>query len=495
MAFPHDDIRELMEDCEKAGELARITEEVDWNMEAGAISRRAMQIGGGSRSTKEGGQPAVLFENIKGYAKGYSILGNIIANKKRAAIMFGHPDPEKATWRELQDICMEGYDHPIKPVIVKDGPCKENKAFDDDCNLYMFPVPMIHDGDGGRYIATMANFNTVDKYTGWQNWGTYRSMVHDRRSLGCLMLHGQHGPDMYFDQYEPANEPMPFAFVIAPDMLSNFAGGAPVPHGVDEADIVGGWRKKPLELVKCETSDILVPAGSEIVVEGIFPPKIRAFEGPFGEYTGFRASPRDKRPVGVVKCITWRNNPIMGMSNVGFSVSESDVIEGISKGAIYKRILLDAGWPVVDVNCLPEATDFIAVSVKKGRPRVANGIMSVIQNSPCAIYSYKVLVCDEDTDVFSLEEIIHTITEKVHPERGIHVWRQQGSALAPYGDLKERLDQTAPQLLFDATWPLDWPLEIAVPPKVSFNEIYPKEIQEKVLQKWTKYGLKESPDK
>lgn len=493
MAFPHDNIRDLIADCEKQGELVHITEEVDWNLEAGAITRRAVQVGGAHRSVKEGGQPAMLFEKIKGYPKGFRILGNMGANKKRAAITFGHPDPDKATWRDLQELCIKGYDHPIKPVIVKDGPCKENKAFGDQCNLYKFPVPMIHEGDGGRYFATMSNFNSVDRETGWQNWGTYRGMVHDKRSLGMLLVHGQHGPDMYYGQYEPANEPMPFAFVITPDMLSFFAGSAPVAKGVDEAVITGGWRKKALELVKCETSNILVPAGAEIVIEGIIPPKLRALEGPFGEYTGFRASPRDYRPIGVVKCITWRNDPILGMSNVGMFCSESDVIEAITRGAIYKRRLLDAGWPVVDVNCLPEATDFIAVSVKKGRPRVANGVMSIIQNSPCGIYSYKVLVCDEDTDVFSLEEVIHTITEKVHPERGVHVWHQQGSPLAPYGDLKERLDQTAPQLCLDATWPLDWPPEIAVPPKVTFTEVYPKEMQEKVLKKWTKYGLKESP--
>ncbi|MFC1979799.1 UbiD family decarboxylase [Chloroflexota bacterium] len=489
MAFPHNSIRDFMDDCEKVGELAKIKEEVDWNLEAGAITRRAMEMSNG-RSVKDGGQPAILFENVRGYPEGFSILGNIATNFKQAAMIFGHPNPDKANVREIQDLVIEGMANPIKPVLVKDGPCKENKAFGDDCNLYMFPAPMIHEGDGGRYMCTYHSIVTKDKTSDWINWGMYRAMIHDKRSLGVLFIHGQQGPNHYYDQYEQDNEVMPCAISINADPLSSFSAAAPIPEGISEMDVVGGWRKKPLEVVKCETSDLLVPASSEIVIEGVVPPRIRAYEGPFGEYTGFRASPRDRRPVFVVKCITWRSNPVMGMSNMGMPVSESHMINTLTKGALYRKALLDAGWPVVDVHVPLESTDLIVVSVKSGRPKIAQGVMGVILNSPCAIYTHKVIVCNEDVDVFNISEVVTAFVEKVHPEKGVTVYHHQGNPLAPFADLTERLEQTGPQMLIDATWPLNWPPEIAVPPCASFTGIYPKELQEKVLSKWTKYGLK-----
>ncbi|MFC1964140.1 UbiD family decarboxylase [Chloroflexota bacterium] len=430
MAFPHDSIRDAMDDWEKEGELVRIKEEVDWNLEVGAITRRAMEIGYG-RNVKDGGQPVMLFENIKGYPEGFPILGNIGTNLKQTAMFFGHPNPDKATIPELQEMFLEGVEHPIKPKVVKDGPCKENKAFGDDVNLYKFPAPMIHEGDGGRYLASYHLNVTKDRHSDWTNWGMYRAMIHDRRSLGLLFAYGQQGPNMYFDQYEAFNEPMPSAIVITADPLSSFACASPIAPGVSEMDVIGGWRKKPLEVVKCETNDLLVPATAEIVIEGVIPPKIRAFEGPFGEYTGFRASPRDKRPVFVVRCITWRNNPITGMTNMGMPVSETHVINSIAKAAIYKKRLIDAGWPVKDLNVPLDTSDLVVVSVKSGRPRVAQGIMGVILTSPMPIYNHKIVVCDEDVDVFNLSEVITTIVEKVHPERGLEVYHHQGNPLAP----------------------------------------------------------------
>ncbi|MBI2831872.1 MAG: UbiD family decarboxylase [Chloroflexi bacterium] len=488
MPFPHDSVRDAIVDWEAAGELARIKKEVDWNLEAGAIARRALEIGEG-KNVNHGGQPAMLFENIKGYP-GHSIISSSICNLKRMAIIFGHPNPDKATWRELQDLYIAGLEHPIKPVVVKKAPCKENKTFGNDCNLYTFPAPMIHEGDGGRYMCTYHATITKDKNSDWVNWGMYRHMIHDRRSLGCLFVYGQHGPNMFYQQYEDANEPMPCAIAINPDPLSAIAAASPIPAKMSEVDAVGGWRKKPLELVKCETNDIYVPASSEIVIEGIVPPHVRAYEGPFGEYTGFRASPRDLRPVFVVKCITWRNNPILSMASVGRGRDEGGIIAPVVKSAFYRKLLTDAGWPVKEVHCYPGVADLVIVSVKRGRPRVAQGVAAAIYSAAGGLYSYAILVCDEDTDVFNTDDVINSLVEKVHPERGIWVYHQQGSPLQPSADLKERMDQTGPQIVYDATWPLDWPLEITAPPKVTFAAMYSKELQDKVVKNWTSYGLK-----
>lgn len=490
MPFPHDSMRELLTDLEKEGELLRIKDEVDWNLEAGAITRRALELGG-IRSVKEGGQPALFFEKIKDYPAGFRIFGNILGNLKRVAMAFGHPNPDKVTWAEMQDLFLRGQEHAIKPKVVKDAPCKKNKVMGAECDLYKFPTPMIHEGDGGRYMGSYHLTCTQDKTSDWVNWGMYRFMIHDRRSLGALFVHGQHGPDMYFHQYEANNEPMPCTIVIGADPLSSFAAGTTLPTGISEMDVVGGWRGKPLELVKCETNDLYVPASSEIVIEGVMLPKVRAWEGPFGEYTGFRASPRDLRPVFVVRCITWRDDPIMTMSNMGWGVSESSICHAIARAATYKKVFREQRWPVTAVHVPPQcAGDLMVVAVKRGRPRVAQGIMAAALSGPGGIYTGKVIVLDDDMDVFDLDTVMINLVQKLHPVRGITPYFHQGSPLFPFADLKERLEMTGPQLLLDCTWPMDWPIEIAVPPKASFNEAYPKELQEKVKGKWTQYGFK-----
>ena len=123
--------------------------------------------------------------------------------------------------------------------------------------------------------------------------------------------------------------------------------------------------------------------------------------------------------------------------------------------------------------------------------RIAQGIIGGLFGLQSGVYVNKVLVCDEDVDIFDLTQIIINIVDKVHPDRGLWVYHHPASPLFPFADLNERLTMTGPQLLMDATWPLDWPPEIAIPPMVRFTDIYPKETQEKVLDKWTKYGLKE----
>jgi 4-hydroxy-3-polyprenylbenzoate decarboxylase len=490
MPYPYSDLREFLEDLKKEGELAEVDAEVDWNLEVGAITRRLSEMGMG-RSVKAGGTPAVIFNKIKGYPD-YRICAVTHSNVKRVAMMSGHPDPDKATLDDLQDIFLEAMDNPIKPVVVskKDAPCKENKVFGDDCNLYDLPAPMIHDGDGGRYLCTFHLVSQKDPDTGWTNWGMYRAMIHDRRTMGGIMIPYQQGPSLYFEKYEPRNEPMPFAIAIAPDPLSLFYATCPVPAGVSEMDVIGGARKKPLEVVQCETCDLLVPASSEIVIEGVIPPKVRVHEGPFGEYTGYRASGRALQPVYVVKAITYRNNPILTMSNMGVPVDDCDIACGIGWAAKYKRDLQRDNIPVKSVNVMPEAsTNLLVISTKTPYPRMAQRIMATVFTNPVSQFISSFLIVNEDVDVFDPVKVLHALVTRVHPENGVHVYHQTGNPLAPYGSLEERLSLTAPQILYDGTWPVDWP-KLNVPPLSSFKTIYPEETQNKVLKRWKEYGLK-----
>ncbi len=488
MPFPHKDLREFLNEAEEQKELARVKSQVHWNLEAGAIARRLCELGLG-RSVNKGGTPAVIFENIAGYPPGYRIAANTHASVKRVAMIMGHRKPEDATYFELQDMYLEGVNHPVKPVVVETGPCKENKLLGDDVNLYKFPAPMVHDGDGGRYMCTWHFVITRDPESDWLNWGMYRAMILDRRTLSGMMENLRHIA-MHLRKYEAMDKPMPFAIAIGPDPICGLTSVSPVPFGVAEADVAGGLRKKPVELVKCETSDLLVPANAEIVIEGEVPPKKRAYEGPFGEYTGYRASPRDQRPVYLVKAITFRSDPILTMSNMGVPVDDCDITGSIFLSAMIKKNLLQAGLPVVAAHMPPEAAcNLLVVSTKTPSAGIAHAIRNIAFTTVLEQRFKKILVVNDDVDITNVAEVLHAFSTRVHPVHGQHVSYEPSHPLFPFASLQERLDRTAPGCLYDGTWPTNWHPFVAVPPKSAFKTIYPKEVQDTVLKRWEEYGL------
>jgi 4-hydroxy-3-polyprenylbenzoate decarboxylase len=263
---------------------------------------------------------------------------------------------------------------------------------------------------------------------------------------------------------------------------------------MDEADVAGGMIGEPIELVKCETVDLMVPATSEVVIEGVILPHMRVDEGPYGEYTGYRASPRAPRLVYRVDCITYRNDPILTAVVEGVPLDLGHVVVSIGRAAAIRDDLKRAGLPIVDVNVVPESAGFMAViSTKTPYSNIAHRIASITWGSQGAQSgSHKLLVVNDDIDVYNMNEVIHAFATKCHPVRGHHiVANSAGHPLMPYQNLEERLWAKGSCVLYDCTWPVDWPVEIAVPPRSSFNAIYPKEIQDKVLENWKNYGFKE----
>lgn len=492
MPFPYDDYRVFLDELEQEGMLVKVKKEVDWNLEAGAIARRIAEVGKG-RAIHDGGTPAVLFEKIKGYPEGFRMSSKPIAGIDRCSKAFGYDYKGQDTSSVIEgvmDVILEGLHHPIKPIVIdaKKAPCKQNKMLGSDINLYKFPAPMLHDGDGGRYLSTWHAVITKDPESDWVNWGTYRSMIIDRTHLAGLILRGQHIGKIYY-KYESANQPMPFAIAISPDPVSFSMSASGIPQGVNEVDVVGGIRKKPVPLVKCETNDLLVPAFSEIVIEGVVLPGKRVWEGPYGEYTGYRASPRDQRPIYEVHAVTYRDDPILTFESTGTPVTDWGA--NFSTSAMAREALAQAGirarvWMPAEISaCL------MVVAVKDPIPNIATMVKNVLtsQLGTVCMYTYKYLVVNDDIDIYDSTQVLWAICSRVHPRRGIIVSDEMCGPLAPYASLEERLKMNAPHLTFDATWPLDWHPTIAVPPVASFKSIYPQEIQDKVLLNWKEYGL------
>jgi 4-hydroxy-3-polyprenylbenzoate decarboxylase len=260
--------------------------------------------------------------------------------------------------------------------------------------------------------------------------------------------------------------------------------------------MAGALRGEPVEMIKCETVDLEVPATTEIVIEGEVLPKERLYEGPFGEYTGYRASPRDRRPVYRVKAITHRNNPILAISCMGIPVDDAHITTSLADSAEIFRELQRKGFPVLDTYIYPESAHclcVVQVRTKGAEPNVAERVAHTVYSSEAGRNIPYVIVVDDDIDIYDVNQLVHTWTTKCHPYRGIQrIEHAVGSPLMPFENYYERLHRLGARAYFDCTWPLDWDPAIAVPPKSSFASIYPQEIQEHVLKNWKSYGFKES---
>src|SRR6185312_7615993 len=255
------DMRAWLKALEDAGEVRAIDGEVDWNIELGTIARLLQGPATG---------PAVLFNNIKDYNKKDSrcrrVFTGALASYRRIAIMLGLPPDTHP--RELVKLGRTLLSGAIPPKIVKTGPCKENIIKGDAVDLYEFPAPYWNRLDGGRYLQTYGGCVTKDPQTGVMNVGVYRGMISDKTHMPILMWRAQHiGHHVTAWQNGGASE-VPIAVAIGVEPALEFCAGAPVPKGICEYDVAGAIRGAPIELVKCETVDLYVPATSEIVIEG-----------------------------------------------------------------------------------------------------------------------------------------------------------------------------------------------------------------------------------
>ena len=216
----------------------------------------------------------------------------------------------------------------------------------DAVDLLRLPVPVLHDGDGGRYINTYGVFvvQTPDKT--WTNWSIARAMLLDKNRMAGIIAPNQH-IGMVRQTWTDIGKPMPFALVLGAEPFIPFVGGMPLPAYVDEADFVGAYFGEPVDVVKCETIDLYVPATAEIVIEGTLSLAETDAEGPMGEYAGYlwtgQSSPK---PVYHVSAMTFRNDPILPISVAGEPVEENHTAWGIPNAAEIVYTLRKAGLPI-----------------------------------------------------------------------------------------------------------------------------------------------------
>ncbi len=471
-----DDLRSFIEALAASGDMRAIEAEVDWDLEIGAISRRTAELDG----------PALWFKNVKDYP-GQSVFANPLATWRRIAIALGLP--AAAHLRELYRVYEEREPRPVPPLEVAPGLCQQNVIRGRDVDVAQVPAPMIHEGDGGRYIGTWDLVVSRDPESDWTNWGIYRFMVHDGRTLTGWPRSTSHLGKVLLEQYVSRGQPMPIALVIGADPLSHFAAAATYMLGGDERSLAGGLRGAPVRVCKALTNELLVPADAEMVIEGEVLPDRIAMEGPYGEYPGYRTGEMAYGILVDVQAITHRDTPIHTMDCTGFK-DDSATVTSLTGAIAIKRRLERYQIPVADVYVPPQgAVHTAVVSVKQGGPEITQRILEILTARRAQLS--KIFVMDADVDVFNMDEVIHAFSTRCHPGRGVFVTRYEGraNALTPCYSAEERQTLRGATVAFDCTWPPSWDPITSVPVKATFHQIYPERLQQQVLERWQALGL------
>jgi len=480
----YSDLRDFIAALEKKHELRRIPFEVDPYLEITEFADRAVKNGG----------PALLFERPKG--SNIPVLINSFASARKMEIALEVDSVEEVARRISEYLEMrmpEGLLGKLKmlpklaemgaffPKIVSNGASKEvirREKF----SLNEYPILHCWPQDGGRFITLPMVFSK-NPDTGKRNCGCYRLQVYDERTTGMHWQTHKQGAEHYRRMLkEGKHKRMDVAVAIGSDPATMYSAILPLPPDLDEMMIAGFLRGKPVEMVKCETSDLEVPANSEIVLEGYVELGELRTEGPFGDHTGFY-SLEDEYPVFHVTCITQRKHPIYATTIVG-----PPPMEDFYMGKAIERIFL----PLMRLQ-LPEIRDIsmpaegifhnlILVSIRKSYPLQARKVMHAIWGLGQAMFSKCIVVVDEDVDVQNASEVAWKALNNIDPERDIQFVMGPVDSL----DHSSRMPNVGSKMGIDATkkWKEEgftrpWPDVIRMP----------KDVKQRVDALWKKAGL------
>jgi 4-hydroxy-3-polyprenylbenzoate decarboxylase len=477
---PPSDLRDWISLLEREDELVRVHVEVDPHLEITEIVDLTVKAGG----------PALLFEHPKGSE--HPLLINQFGTERRMCLAFDAPSLDAVGEKiglvlEMQP--PQGLVEKVKglaklksiadslPKSVRSGPCQEIVLQGDDIDLGRLPVQTCWPGDPAPFI-TLPAVITKDPRDGVRNVGMYRMQVIDARST---YMHWQIHKDGRMDYLATAGR-LEVAVALGLDPVTTYSASAPLPKHVDELMLAGFLRGEPVELVRCKTVDLEVPANAEIVLEGYVQKGDEGIEGPFGDHTGYY-SPPEPFPVFHVTAMTMRRDAIYPSIVVGKPPAE-DAWLGKATERIFLPAIRMSVPEIVDYD-LPVAGAFhncVIVSIRKRFPGHAQKVMHAIWGLGLLSLTKAVVVVDEHVDVHDYEEVFFRVTANVDPKRDV---------LLTEGPL-DHLDH-APTLQFyggkigiDATHKgpsegtREWPEEI----------VMSDEVRELVSRRWSEYGVR-----
>ena len=518
----YDDLRDWIKALDRAGELKRIRTEADPILEITEIADRVSK----SRATEKDeqatvGGKALLFESVKGYPGARLLINQFgSARRMKLALEVDSLDEIADRIRAFMDVkSPQGFLDKVKmlpmlaemgkffPKTVPTGPCKE-VIKRDNFSLFDFPILQCWPKDAGRFI-TLPCVITRDPKTGKRNVGMYRMQIYDERTTGMHWQRQKVAAEHYRDRMRAAADqrgagtgdparPAARSAAAAVDIMARSSGGSmlaagdrpsgkmevavaigtdpaltfsaivPAPPDVEEFIIAGFLRQKPVELVKCETVDLEVPANAEIILEGYVNLDDLRTEGPFGDHTGFY-SLEDEYPVFHVTCITHRKDPIYATTVVGKPPQE-DAWMGKAVERIFLPLMKLTIPELVDVNLPIEGVfhNLMLVSIRKSYPGQARKVMNAIWSLGQAMFTKCIIVVDEDVNVQDVADVTLKVLNNIDPERDIQF------TLGPVDSLDHasRLANYGSKMGIDATrkWSTEgfarpWPDEIVMDSK------------------------------
>jgi UbiD family decarboxylase len=488
--------RQWLDGLRSIDDVQSIDAEVDWNLEMGAVIRRSMDLRA----------PIPLFNRVTGIEPGFRALGapgglSAVPGRTFARIALALGLRADASGTDLVRRLADARDQDlISPVIVADGACQQNVMLGDDVDLLRFPTPLIHDGDGGRFIQTYG-INIVRAVDGeWTNWSINRMMLLDRNRLASLIPPNQHFGIIH-DQWRQKGEPTPIAVAFGVPPAIAYVGGMPLPQGMSEADYVGGMFGRPVELVACKTVPLEVPASAEIVIEGHVSHTETEMEGPMGEFAGYinLGSGRPK-PVLHVSAVTYQDQPILPVSAAGKPVEENHTGWGLPHAGEMLHELRRQGLPVTDCwMVLESACCWFAVTVAQDWHQstgltcrdLGRKVGETIFATKGGFGIPKVLLFEDDVDITDAREIIWAFATRAHPRHGeIYFEGQAENNLLVFLDDDEKTMYRGTKVVHLCLLNEHYAPDVR-PREVSFTSDWPTEIQDRVLTRWTEYGFAE----
>jgi len=491
------DFRDYLSRLQEIGEAVSIEEEVDWYLEIGAIIEYA----------SEQKSQVPIFNKVKdapGFrAAEYGPTVSSAKNKKwcRLAILLGLP--EDSTPVEMQEAYIEARNDKVyEPIVVSnsDAECKENIMLGDDIDLFKFPAPMLHDGDYGRYIQTAGAIIVQTPCRKWTNWSISRGMIVDKKTMGCLWVPRQHNGIIY-RMWKKLGKDCPFAIAIGvPPVAMTTLASAP-PAWKNEYDYASSLLGKGLEMVKCETNDLLVPASSEIVIEGFVSATEVSVEGPFGEYPGYLADDSRDTPRANVECITYRNEAIVPICSPGIPVTSTHVVGGFFMSGDAITLFRQNDIPVIDgLYTFESAAHWFVIRVKDDWHETTGLSIDEFINKIAEIYwthhvgfgCSKLIVVGQDIPPDNPELVIWAFATRNHPTLGVYHFPQydsDGSGLQMYLDAVTKTSGRGGLVAYSC---LPIPEKVGHPlePVLSFETHYPKPLQDKIKLKWKDWKFK-----
>ncbi|MFQ6010972.1 MAG: UbiD family decarboxylase [Nitrososphaerales archaeon] len=465
------DLREFLKEAEELGELKHINE-ADPDLDVGGLTELMAERSG----------PALLFDGLKGYPKGFRILCNPYLSDKRTSLALGLPlDSAKLrlvqAWRtRLKDFKL------APPLEVKDGPVRENIHKGEKVDLNIFPSPQWHEDDGGKYVGTGSVCILKDPDSDWTNLGIYRIQIHEQNLAGIQIEAHTHGR-IILEKYWERGLSCPIAVAIGVDPATFVSAIQRVPIGVSEYDYAGWIRGSPVEVMIGESSGLLIPVNSEIVIEGEIPPQEKEArdEGPFGEFTGYYAGGVTPKPVLKVKSIMHRNDPILHgapplrppqTNNLTFD------IVGVP------RVWDELDRSIRDVkgvwSMLLSGDHIVVVSISQKYAGHAKQAGLLVAGLPLAINRF-VIVVDDDIDPSNNDEVLWALASRVDPQDSIDIIRDclstpLDSIISP--DKRSKGEFTTSKAVINACRPWSWRKEFPKDVRSS------AELREKTLKKW-----------